>query len=394
MLTRYVGAAVCARLADEGARVAILLLALERTGRAGLGGLLVATLMVPHVLAAPIAGALADRARRRKPLYLAVFVAYALGLAAAAVLIGRSTPAAVVVLFVAGCFAPLLIGGLTSLLGDLAGDRRDRAFALDVTSYSIAGIAGPALAAVVAGLAGAAWALAGLGALVVLGGLLLATLPLAERTGSRPAFRPGTLVAALRVMTERRSLGAVTAGSVWNQIGMGALPLVAAALAAGAHRPAVTGLILSAGAAGGLLGSLLCARFPFGRFRPERVLLVFLAATVVPLLVAATLPVGWPIFVVFALLGGLGAPVAVALFAVRDREAPAANRTQVFTLGGGLKVTGAAAGAAVAGLLAGHGATLLLLGIAACQIAGALTVLVLLPRGPRHPAEPEFAEYR
>ena len=32
VLSRYVGAAVCARLADEGVRVAVLLLAIERTG--------------------------------------------------------------------------------------------------------------------------------------------------------------------------------------------------------------------------------------------------------------------------------------------------------------------------------------------------------------------------
>ncbi|KUL22411.1 hypothetical protein [Actinoplanes awajinensis] len=74
-LARYLVAAVGARLADEGARVAIVLLALERTGDARLGGLLVAALMVPHVLAAPLVGAAADRVRRRKPLYAAAFLA-------------------------------------------------------------------------------------------------------------------------------------------------------------------------------------------------------------------------------------------------------------------------------------------------------------------------------
>src|SRR3954471_13975299 len=142
VLSRYVCTAACARLADEGARVAVLLLAIERTGRAGLGGLLVGALMVPHVLAAPVVGAFADAARRRRPLYVAVFLAYAALLAGAAPLIGPCPVAAAGVLLAAGCCAPLLIGGLTSLLGELAGDRLDRAFGWGVMAYAGAGIAG------------------------------------------------------------------------------------------------------------------------------------------------------------------------------------------------------------------------------------------------------------
>jgi hypothetical protein len=51
---------------------------------------------------------------------------------------------------------PLLIGGLTSLLGERGCQGRlQRAFGLDGISYSMAGIAGPALAAVVTEAAGA-----------------------------------------------------------------------------------------------------------------------------------------------------------------------------------------------------------------------------------------------
>jgi hypothetical protein len=51
--------AVLARLADEGARVILILLALRRTGSAALGGELVAALLVPHVVAAPLISAFA-----------------------------------------------------------------------------------------------------------------------------------------------------------------------------------------------------------------------------------------------------------------------------------------------------------------------------------------------
>jgi MFS family permease len=357
--------------------VAILLLVLERTGDAGLGGLLVAALMVPHVVAAPVIGAIADRARRRRLLYLGAFAGFGAALIGSVALIGRQTWPSVAVLVVGGCFGPLLTGGLTSLLGELAGDRLERAFGLDATTYSLAGIAGPALAAVLTGLTGAAWSLVALGALAVVGGLLVCTLPLPAPTerGPRPGFR--ATFGALGVMWRRRPLAAVTAGTMLNMAGVGAFPVVAALLAVEADSAELTGLILSAGAVGGLAGSLLITRWPIRRWPPERVLVVCLAGMAVLLLVAAPLPAGWFGLPVFALAGVLGAPQIVATFAVRDRESPPGMRTQIFALGGGLKVTSAAAGAAVAGLAVPAGPALLIAGMAACQVLGVVAVLLI-----------------
>ncbi|MFG3207326.1 hypothetical protein [Streptomyces sp. NPDC048192] len=67
----------------------------------------------------------------------------------------------------------------------------------------------------------------------------------------------------------------------------------------------------------------------------------------------------------FAAAGFCTGPLFSALLASRERYAPAAVRTQVFTLGAGLKSTFAAAGAAGAGALGGLGASPLLLGTAA-----------------------------
>jgi hypothetical protein len=55
-LPRYLITAVLIRLADEGARIGLVLLALERTNSAAVGGLLVAVLLVPQVVAAPAIG--------------------------------------------------------------------------------------------------------------------------------------------------------------------------------------------------------------------------------------------------------------------------------------------------------------------------------------------------
>ncbi|MGW2153826.1 hypothetical protein [Nonomuraea sp. NPDC001699] len=58
-----------------------------------------------------------------------------------------------------------------------------------------------------------------------------------------------------------------------------------------------------------------------------------------------------------------------ALFAVRQREAPAGLRSQVFTTGASLKITSFAVGSALAGPLSAHSA-------AAALLAGAVTQLV------------------
>ena len=189
-LARYLAAAVPARTADEGARVALVLLAVERTGSAAFGGLLVAALMVPHVVAAPPAGALADTVRHRRGFHGGLLGLYGGALVAVAAMTGRAPdPLVLAVAVAAGCCAPLVTGGLTGLLGELVPpERRTRAFSFDSVSYNLAGICGPALAAALSGLAGPGTALALLGFCAATGGLVVAALPL--RTRPDPVSAP------------------------------------------------------------------------------------------------------------------------------------------------------------------------------------------------------------
>src|SRR3954451_5439132 len=88
-LRRYLAAAVLVRVADEGARVALLLLALQRTGSAALGAVLVAALLVPPAPApAAVAPPPAGTPRPRGVLGAAA-VAYEPARAAAAFALGR-----------------------------------------------------------------------------------------------------------------------------------------------------------------------------------------------------------------------------------------------------------------------------------------------------------------
>jgi hypothetical protein len=92
--------------------------------------------------------------------------------------------------------------------------------------------------------------------------------------------------------------------------------------------------------------------------------------------------------VLFATAGLLTGPLFCALLAVRDREAPPAVRTQVFTIGAGLKVTAGAAGAALAGFGTGLGPAVLVFGVAGSQLLAAGVAAALLRRRPAPSASP------
>ncbi|KZX20177.1 hypothetical protein [Rathayibacter tanaceti] len=67
---------------------------------------------------------------------------------------------------------------------------------------------------------------------------------------------------------------------------------------------------------------------------------------------------------------------------LRDQESPAAVRSQVFTIGAGLRSAAAAVGAALAGAASGFGASWLVAGIAAVWIGSGL-LLRLFPARER-----------
>src|SRR5579864_4696646 len=144
VLVHYLSGAVLARLADEAARVALILLALERTSTPAFGGVLVAAFLVPHVIAAPLVDAFADRTRHPRLVHAAGPLLF--GSALAVVSFGAGVlpnPLILAVAAVGGIGAPLMSGGLSGILRELVpAPRRPRAYGLDVATYDIAAICG------------------------------------------------------------------------------------------------------------------------------------------------------------------------------------------------------------------------------------------------------------
>ncbi len=371
-LAHYAVGAVLVRLADEGARVALLLLAVQRTGSAATGGALVAALLVPHVVAAPVVGLLTDRASRPRLVVAGAALGFGCALDVTAAGLGRlPLPVVLAVLVAGGCCGPALTGGLTSQLSALVpGDRLPRAFGLDSLTYNSAGIIGPAAAAVLATSTSPALATAALATGAAVGAVLIAVLPIRPHHPRPCPPAGGQLLAGGRILVRNRVLAAVTGATCLGQVGLGALPVIAVLLAEQHQHPAAAGWLLTSVAAGGLVGSLAWTWRPAAPDHAPTVVMSGLAAAGIPLAVAAVLPSGLQVTtVLFAVSGFSTGPLFGALLLTRHHHAPTALRTQVFTLGAGAKITATAAGAAVAGAPSGHAPAALLLLAGACPVA-------------------------
>jgi hypothetical protein len=386
-LTTYAIAALLLRLADEGARVVLALLALERLGGATAGGALVAALLATHVIAAPLVGTFADRSRHPDRLIAMAALGFAGSLAGTAAAFGR-TPLwlAVVVLLAGGCCGPTLTGVLSSRLPALVpSSRLPRAFGLDSLTYNVAGILGPA--AVVAGRASAAAGTYALAGSAAAGASLVAALtsgrPAAGRQGSpapTPPARPGWL-AGVRVLGRDRVLATVTAATCAGQLGAGALPVVAAVLGERRYGAAWAGWLLSASAAAALAGSLTWTWRPAPAARAPLIVLAGLVGVGLPLAAASWASSAPVVAALFAVSGLFQGPLFGALLLTRQNQAPRPLRAQVFAVGAGAKITASAAGAALGGALAGAPSAVQLLHAGAWPaVAGGVGLAVLRPR--------------
>ncbi|MFC9296838.1 MFS transporter [Streptomyces sp. NPDC057011] len=383
-LGRYLAAALAARFASEGMAMAVVLLALERTGSAAYGAFVLTAWLAPHVLAAPLAGAAAARTRRPRLFHAGALAGFATAVTVLAVLLGRApTPLVLAVAVLGGSCGPMVTGGLSSLVTSLvpAGAGRDRAYGWDASTYNAAGVTAPAAVS----LATAVWsggpAMALLAASAALASALAATLPYEDPRAGRAAGAPRAgLGAGLAALWRVRELRAVTSATTLAFVGIGSLTTTAVLLAAEMGSPGTGGVLMTAFAVGALGGSLTLGRMT--SVAPGLLVRWALAGTGVALAVAAFTPSVAVTAALFAVAGVCDGPLLTSTLRIRAEHAPDGVRTQVFTLGAGLKVTAASTGAALVGFAADAPAWTLLTGIAGMQLAAALLHVLTAPREP------------
>ncbi|GIJ73319.1 MFS transporter [Virgisporangium ochraceum] len=368
-LVRYLTGATLARTADAMSGPALLLLGLAVVGSTGPASLLFAGLTVASAAGGPVLGVLFDRSARPGRLLALALAGFAAGLTVAAVTLGRWPLAVVVGVAVgAGLLVPALSGGWTAQLGDVvpAASLR-RAQSLDAATYNVGGLAGPGVTAAVAGLWGAGWAVAASIVLLALAVPVAATLPPPSRaplTSSVPAALRAGVTAIVSIAGLRR----ITVASVVAFVGFGMF-IVACPLLGLRHFDSTArgASLLSVMAVGALVATVLLARWPLP-VRPDTFFVIATVVSTASLTAQALAPSAVLVVVAVAVLGIADGPQLAAVIAVRHREAPEQLRAQVFTTGASLKVTAGALGAALAGVLAAHSVTLVLLVAAGTQV--------------------------
>ncbi|GAA1497735.1 MFS transporter [Paeniglutamicibacter kerguelensis] len=375
-LARYVAAATLARTADGGAVVAVVLLVTTSGGPGWLAGLLGASITAPHLLGPFVARSL-DTARDARNVIAFACIAHGGTLAAAVLLYPVTLPIVpALLLIVSGLFGPLLTGGISSRLPEIAGDSREsqrRAQGWDVATYGIGGTLGPGIVAAVSAWSGAAVAALMLAAGTMLAAILVKLLPHGSRAANQTEVpKPGqTLLLMLTTGPLRRTLYM----TMTVALSVAVLPITAVA-STGHFKVdgAAAGILTAAYGLGNLAGSIGVMIRPL-KGDADR-LMTWLAFTVAGALLCVTLSTVFSAAIAaYGLAGIINSYFFAATLAARSEYAPQNSRGQVFVWVGALKITAGSAGTALAGaVIAGpaplplHAALVLTAFIAACSI--------------------------
>ncbi|TRO69480.1 MFS transporter [Streptomyces sp. IB201691-2A2] len=395
MMSFLVGAAA-ARAGDEMSGPALLLAGYAVGGSATEASALLAGITVSAAVGGTLLGVLLDRSPRPGRLLARALALYGTGLVAILLSLGRLPFELTVLIAVfTGLLGPALSGGWTAQLPRVVPrERLPRANALDAMTFSLASLAGPALAGALAHLLGAPAAVVASAALIAFALPAAWTLPTGRDRGrdrdcdpvpvpvrdrnwdnappTASASMTADLAAGIRCITRTRPLARTTLASVVSCMGLGMLITCTPPLGERTFGSAADGtLLLSCTAVSALAANAVLARRPRA-IAPDTIIWGSTLILAVALVLSAT---GHPVLVVAAALtAGVGeGPQLAALLAIRHRESPERLRSQVFTTGASLKITGFALGAAVAGPLATHSLPTALLTAAGVQLVAGLS---------------------
>ncbi|GAA0469909.1 hypothetical protein Aca07nite_41180 [Actinoplanes capillaceus] len=378
----FIAARTVSVLGDRVAGVVLPLAVLAGTGSAVAAGLVAAALQLPSVVAALHLGALVDRFDRRTLMIGADVLnatAYT-GLGAELVLGGGRLPVLIGLALLAGVADTVFTTASGSYLPHLAGEERlMRANGLAEGSDAAATLAGPALGGWLLQAFGTFAAFLANAVSFAVSALMTATLP-----GNRPV--PGeqadaSVLAGLRLIgRDPRQRTLLTAAAYMHLLAAAAfLPLLVRMRDRLGLEPTVIGLVIAAAGAGGLVSSLVIARWCETRHWPPllaAVLAVNGAATGALALLDGAVALAAAVLV----LDGASALAFVIVAATRQRITGDHVRGRVLAAGGAVTALVRLAGMiAVGALTEAAGPEPVLIGLA---LTGVPFVLLLLTGAP------------
>jgi MFS family permease len=287
----------------------------------------------------------------------------AIAFAACALLGQIPLPVVIVLLVLAGVCSPFFMGGLSSFVANAIPDTR-RAFAYDALSYNVSAVAGPAFVAIMVAFFPAGASLGALAVAALLGAVNVNVIGLEPRPAA-PVSPRQAVAAGLQHIFGYRPLAVLTAASTLTQIGQGGLAIAAVALSIDrVGSPSEGALVVTAFAVGSLLGALLETIRPT-RALPQTIMKAgFLATGLLTGVAAMDFGTTWTVIAIGA-SGAFTASTSSALLFLRDQLSKPHLKSQIFTVGAGLRTSASAAGAALAASATGLGGakTLVMIGL-------------------------------
>ena len=379
------------RLATRMFSLAVVLYALDRFHSPVLAGWVVFAATAPGMAVSPIAGALLDRigAARAMLADISACTILVLGLAVAGRFDAVSPPLLLALVAVYSLTSPLTFAGVRTLIPFLVPPSgRDRANALDTSTYALIEVVGPAVAGLLIGLAGGDAAMLAIAVRCMPPPGLRLAAPAAPRpVPRRPARRLfGEAAAGVGYLLRQPDLRGLAVSYSLCQVSWGVLLVVVPVfvgreLGAGMATDGVTGIVWAiAGMGAGGLGALLAGHFrTLGRER-QVIALGMLATAVAIFPVAATL--GFSGLVVgLAIAGFLAGPVDVALLTLRQRRTDPAWLGRVLAVSMSLNMSGLPIGSALGGVLVSHSMLAAFAAAALAAVLSAVAGYALIPRG-------------
>jgi MFS family permease len=386
------GSALLSRTANRMWEVGMVLFVLQHFHSASLAGLTVFLSIAPGLALSPLSGALLDRHGRRRLIFLdnalAAVALVVLGLLAMAGAL--SIALLLLIVSIASLTFPLTASGTRSLFPlVIPRDFWDLGNAVDSGSEAFSSVLGPALAGAFVAVIGGPWTLLVSGAVFLLGGLAMLTVP--EARSRDDVVHASLLRAALdgvRYVVRNRSLRALAIVMSVGNLGYGQLVVILPVLVLQRfHGGAGTvGALWAVQGAAAVASGVIMGRL--GSVGRERSLLAlgFVVLTVGFAVVA--LP-WWAAVVVGMVACGLSiGPIDIALFSLRQRRTDPAWFGRAFAVSMALNFAGMPLGSGMAGPIVSVSLTLALAVAAALSVVAAVLCVVLIPRdGPASAAD-------
>jgi MFS family permease len=325
---------------------AVLLAVRTSTGSFVAGGLALAGLALAEAAAAPVVGAVVDRARAVVVLLgcaaAQTALLTALGLASGA---GGSPVVLVVLAAGAGATMPPVSACVRVLYSSWAAEPRlrDAAYALDSAAQEVVWTSGPLLVGAVAALVSPEGAVLLTALVTALGTAWFCSSPIVR------AARPAVVTRRTRALSSP-GLRAVLWTGVLLGGSVGSMEVGLAGFATHAGRPEAAGLMLATWSVGSMLGGVVYGALELraGADRRLPVLLVISSVSVLPLMLAD----GFAAAIVLSTVAGLTlAPVLTCVYSLVDDHAPAGAAAESLNWSTAALVAGIAGGSALTGLV-------------------------------------------